>query len=158
MTTERQIKDRRVSPAIGDFALQERTELLARIEEQAREIERIKTIADNYSALNMDAQAELSAHKAGQGEAVTEVSAETFSSDGTSDIITCNLPIGTKLYACPPSDPGTVPVRRGLLELAAENLESAICSACSEPCCMPTVLGAAQELRALLASHEHQEN
>lgn len=27
-----------------------------------------------------------------------EVSEETFSSDGTSDIITVNLPIGTKLY------------------------------------------------------------
>ncbi|WP_330114119.1 hypothetical protein SA496_15740 [Pseudomonas sp. JS3066] len=32
---------------------------------------------------------------------VAEVSHETFSSDGTSDIITCNLPIGTKLYALP---------------------------------------------------------
>ncbi|MGL4317113.1 MAG: DUF551 domain-containing protein [Pseudomonas sp.] len=39
--------------------------------------------------------------KGGQ-EAVAEVSAETFSSDGTSDIITRNLPIGTKLYTAPP--------------------------------------------------------
>jgi len=36
-----------------------------------------------------------------QGEPVAEVSQETFSSDGTSDIITCNLPIGTKLYTAP---------------------------------------------------------
>ncbi|MBX9753654.1 MAG: hypothetical protein K2X80_02790 [Pseudomonadaceae bacterium] len=32
---------------------------------------------------------------------VSEVSEETFSSDGTSDVITHNLPIGTKLYAAP---------------------------------------------------------
>lgn len=30
---------------------------------------------------------------------IAHVSEETFSSDGTSDIITCNLPIGTALYA-----------------------------------------------------------
>ncbi|HCC4868749.1 TPA: hypothetical protein M5N95_004652 [Pseudomonas aeruginosa] len=34
-------------------------------------------------------------------EPVAAVSAETFSYDGTSDIITRNLPIGTKLYAAP---------------------------------------------------------
>lgn len=34
-------------------------------------------------------------------EPVAAVSEETFSSDGTSDIITRNLPIGTKLYAAP---------------------------------------------------------
>ena len=34
-------------------------------------------------------------------EPVCEVSEETFSSDGTSDIITCKLPIGTKLYILP---------------------------------------------------------
>lgn len=34
-----------------------------------------------------------------------EVSAETYSSDGTSDIITCNLPIGTKLYTAPQPSP-----------------------------------------------------
>lgn len=37
------------------------------------------------------------------GEPVAEVSRETFSSDGTSDIIKPNLPIGTKLYAAPPA-------------------------------------------------------
>lgn len=47
---------------------------------------------------------------------VTEVSQETFSSDGTSDIITCNLPIGTKLYAIPD---GCTVVQRELLEQAA---------------------------------------
>ncbi|WP_439449804.1 hypothetical protein [Stenotrophomonas sp. ATs4] len=35
------------------------------------------------------------------GEPVAEVSRETFSGDGTSDIIKPNLPIGTKLYAAP---------------------------------------------------------
>ncbi|MDA8485110.1 hypothetical protein NNO07_18750 [Pseudomonas resinovorans] len=44
---------------------------------------------------------------------VAEVSHETFSSDGTSDIITCNLPIGTKLYAIPE---GCVVVPGELLE------------------------------------------
>lgn len=53
-------------------------------------------------------RAELDAIK-GQ-EPVTEVSAETFSSDGTSDIITANLPIGTKLYALPPQQPDAVSV------------------------------------------------
>ncbi|WP_236234662.1 hypothetical protein [Pseudomonas tohonis] len=38
-------------------------------------------------------------------EAAAEVSAETFSSNGTSDIITANLPIGTKLYSLPPEQP-----------------------------------------------------
>ncbi|EPG2416615.1 hypothetical protein QEK82_001554 [Stenotrophomonas maltophilia] len=37
------------------------------------------------------------------GEPVAEVSRETFSSDGTSDIIKPNLPVGTKLYTAPPA-------------------------------------------------------
>lgn len=73
-----------------------------RIAELEADRDRIKTIADNYSALNMDAQAELAAIKA--REPVAAVSEETFSSDGTSDIITCNLPIGTKLYAAQVSE------------------------------------------------------
>lgn len=36
-------------------------------------------------------------------EPVAFVSQETFSSDGTSDILTRNLPIGTALYAAPPA-------------------------------------------------------
>lgn len=48
--------------------------------------------------------AELAAIK-GQ-EPVCEVSEETFSSDATSDIITCNLPIGTKLYTLPAAQEG----------------------------------------------------
>lgn len=36
-------------------------------------------------------------------EPVAFVSQETFSSDGTSDILTRNLPIGTALYAVPPA-------------------------------------------------------
>lgn len=60
-------------------------------------------------------RAELAAIKAGQGEAITEVSAETFSSDGTSEIITCNLPIGTKLYlSAPPASADAVSVAPGL--------------------------------------------
>ncbi|MFO1881010.1 hypothetical protein QOT71_22525 [Pseudomonas aeruginosa] len=42
-------------------------------------------------------------------EPVAAVSGETFSSDGTSDIITRNLPIGTKLYANPVAQAGQVP-------------------------------------------------
>ncbi|UXJ54850.1 hypothetical protein [Pseudomonas citronellolis] len=44
-------------------------------------------------------------------EPVAQVSEETFSADGTSDIITRNLPIGTKLYAAPVSQAGQVPER-----------------------------------------------
>lgn len=40
---------------------------------------------------------------------VTAVSEETFSADGTSDIITRNLPIGTMLYAAPVAQAGQVP-------------------------------------------------
>ena len=36
-------------------------------------------------------------------EPVAFVSQETFSSDGTSDILTRNLPVGTALYAAPPA-------------------------------------------------------
>lgn len=34
---------------------------------------------------------------------VAHVSQETYSADGTSDIITRNLPVGTPLYAAPPA-------------------------------------------------------
>ncbi|AMO78074.1 hypothetical protein [Pseudomonas citronellolis] len=40
---------------------------------------------------------------------VAAVSEETFSADGTSDIITRNLPIGTMLYAAPVAQAGQVP-------------------------------------------------
>ncbi|OPD82777.1 hypothetical protein AO944_21295 [Pseudomonas aeruginosa] len=46
------------------------------------------------------------------------VSGETFSSDGTSDIITRNLPIGTKLYANPVAQAGQVP--QAWLDVQAE--------------------------------------
>lgn len=65
---------------------------------------------------------------------VAEVSEETFSSDGTSDIITRNLPIGTKLYAIPA---GHVVVPRELLERLYSSDTA-------------TALMAAAELRALL--------
>ena len=67
-----------------------------RKEKSARQALSIQLI-DEARAL----RAELAAIK-GQ-EPVCEVSEETFSSDGTSDIITCNLPIGTKLYTLPPA-------------------------------------------------------
>ncbi|HET8790986.1 MAG TPA: hypothetical protein VFM75_07215 [Modicisalibacter sp.] len=41
MIEDRRKGDRRVSPAVAEFALQERGELLARIEDQEREIERL---------------------------------------------------------------------------------------------------------------------
>ena len=62
-----------------------------RKEKSARQALSIQLI-DEARAL----RAELAAIKG--REPVCEVSEETFSSDGTSDIITCNLPIGTKLY------------------------------------------------------------
>lgn len=57
-------------------------------------------------------RAELAAIKA--QEPVSEVSEETFSSDGTSDIITHNLPIGTKLYAAPVAKKVVMPEREWL--------------------------------------------
>lgn len=59
---------------------------------------------------------------------VAFVSEETFSSDGTSDIITRNLPIGTPLYTAPPAaeQPDTVPVPRELLEALLEEQISAL--------------------------------
>jgi len=45
---------------------------------------------------------------------VTAVSEETFSADGTSDIITRNLPIGTMLYAAPVAQAGQVPEVAGI--------------------------------------------
>lgn len=87
---------------VADYdALQaERNQLRAQVEEQLPRL-----IDENHKL-----RAELDAIK-GQ-EPVTEVSAETFSSDGTSDIITANLPIGTKLYALPPQQPDAVSVLR----------------------------------------------
>ncbi|HCF7345021.1 TPA: hypothetical protein NIJ77_004733 [Pseudomonas aeruginosa] len=51
-------------------------------------------------------------------EPVAAVSGETFSSDGTSDIITRNLPIGTKLYANPVAQAGQMP--QAWLDVQAE--------------------------------------
>lgn len=57
-----------------------------------------------------DLRAELAAIK--EQKPVSEVSEETFSSDGTSDIITHNLPIGTKLYAAPVATQVVMPVQQ----------------------------------------------
>jgi hypothetical protein len=62
---------------------------------------------DDHNAECQRLRAELAALKAqpvGQ-EPAAEVSEETFSSDGTSDIITRKLPIGTKLYTAPQPAP-----------------------------------------------------
>ena len=75
-------------------ALEAECERLRR-EKSARQALSIQLI-DEARAL----RAELAAIK-GRWIPVCEVSEETFSSDGTSDIITCNLPIGTKLYILP---------------------------------------------------------
>ena len=58
----------------------------------------------------IERDAELSALKA--QEPVAVVSEETFSSDGTSDVITCNLPIGMNLYAAPVAKQVVMPERR----------------------------------------------
>lgn len=71
-----------------------------------------------------------------------EVSGETYSSDGTSDIITVNLPIGTKLYTVQPTPDvsGLVAISRRILAklysetesvtaLDAAELESALAAA-----------------------------
>lgn len=92
----------------------------------------VRALTDKIAEL----RAELDAAR--KQEPVCEVSEETFSSDGTSDIITCGLPIGTKLYALPPLA-GKVAVSRELLERAAG-------------CLMDTSHGETEaELRDLLA-------
>lgn len=63
--------------------------------------------ARRYKAERDAAQAKLAAME--KQEPVAAVSEETFSSDGTSDIITRNLPIGTMLYAAPVAQAGQVP-------------------------------------------------
>lgn len=67
------------------------------VQESAKSHELGRHRADVLRARIDALAAELAAIK--RREPVCEVSEETFSSDGTSDIITCNLPIGTKLYA-----------------------------------------------------------
>lgn len=64
---------------------------------------------DHWQERALRAEAELAARQPVGVEPIAEVSRETFSSDGTSDIIKPNLPIGTKLYASPPA-PAAVPV------------------------------------------------
>lgn len=56
---------------------------------------------DHWQERALRAEAELAARQPVGVEPIAEVSRETFSSDGTSDIIKPNLPIGTKLYASP---------------------------------------------------------
>ena len=91
-----------------------------------------------------------------QAEPVAHVSEETFSSDGTSDIITCNLPIGAKLYTYPPSDPSTVPVRRELLESVIDLIEHDTHYPFGEPQTPNDAIKRAitDALRALLAQSE----
>ena len=78
-------------------------------------------IANEREAL----RAEVEALKTQCVEPVAHVSEETFSSDGTSDIITCNLPIGTALYTALPATDALVEALEefsGLLQLAADAL------------------------------------
>ena len=60
------------------------------------------------------------------GEPVCEVSRESFSSDGTSDIIKPNLPIGTKLYAAPPAQAVDLGQFREVVSAANARLQSVI--------------------------------
>lgn len=78
MSEERRKGDRRIPPAVAQHMAEERSALMAQVEtltewysnalDTIRALEadrdRLKVIADNYSALNMDAQAELAALKA----------------------------------------------------------------------------------------------
>lgn len=47
-----------------------------------------------------------------QGESVATVTEEVFGSDGTSDFISAQLPVGTKLYTAPQPAPSTEQVER----------------------------------------------
>lgn len=79
-----------------------------RLHQHAGPIERGGYIADPKTASAFAAwRAALAQQPAPAAPVVREpvafVSQETFSSDGTSDILTRNLPIGTALYAVPPA-------------------------------------------------------
>jgi hypothetical protein len=74
------------------------------------ELDDIRADRDGCAHQRDQLRAELAAIKA--QVPVTAVSEETFSSDGTSDIITCNLPISTKLYAAPAAKQVVMPERR----------------------------------------------
>lgn len=64
---DRRKGDRRVSPAVSEFALSERGELLARIEEQAREIDRLSAggAKEYWRGRCMDAEMALKARPSG---------------------------------------------------------------------------------------------
>ena len=72
MNEERRKADRRVPPAVAQHAIEERAELLARIEEQAREIERLRLNIADYNEHERCYQAEIANLKAQpSGAAVT---------------------------------------------------------------------------------------
>jgi hypothetical protein len=64
MNKERRTAERRVTPAVGEFAVQERAQLLARVDEQAREIGRLKANLDECDGGRWELRAALSALKA----------------------------------------------------------------------------------------------
>ncbi|MFO2256584.1 hypothetical protein QOU43_07710 [Pseudomonas aeruginosa] len=86
------------------------------IREREAEIARLDGLVSGRTAERDAAQARVAELE--RQEPVAAVSAETFSSDGTSDIITRNLPIGTKLYANPVAQAGQVP--QAWLDVQAE--------------------------------------
>lgn len=103
-------------PLAAHEVVAERDQLRAELADAKETITRYEVTAENCDVLRAELanqlevkafwigrtralEVELSAIKA--QEPVSEVSEETFSSDGTSDVITHNLPIGTKLYAAP---------------------------------------------------------
>ena len=86
-------------------------EAQATIARLTAENERIKTIADNYSALLMDANAERERLKGGQGEPAAEVIEHYGFDDGIIRFKTSNmeqLPIGTLLYTSQPAPASVV--------------------------------------------------
>ncbi|HFK8587365.1 hypothetical protein B8B82_05545 [Pseudomonas aeruginosa] len=79
-------------------------------------LDHVSRISEKFKAERDAALARVA--KMERQEPVAAVSGETFSSDGTSDIITRNLPIGTKLYANPVAQAGQVP--QAWLDVQAE--------------------------------------
>lgn len=103
----------------------DRRSLMKRFERKSKQ-QAISELVD-FHLLNCDRIEKLEAErdaalarvaKMERQEPVAAVSGETFSSDGTSDIITRNLPIGTKLYANPVAQAGQVP--QAWLDVQAE--------------------------------------
>ena len=77
--------------------------------------ERLMTVSQHLR-IEKQLRAALTRPAQTEQQPIARVSEETFSSDGTSDIITCNLPIGMALYAAPIAQTAPQPGQSGLVE------------------------------------------